>query len=120
MRPLGVIELARLRAEQRKFLSETVYIRRRTQTADGQGGVTDTFADTTTVGRVRPMGQEQTQRWAERLNGVAGWIITLPYDALVTPGDVVRIGADDYTVIGVTDTETDQTALRVACVRVRT
>jgi hypothetical protein len=109
---LTATDLARMRTIQADFLPDSAQLRTRTQTADGQGGRTDTYTTTVVACRLRPMSGEQTQRFADQLAGVSGWVITLPVGTAVDEGDVIRIALIDYSVIGVTDKESWCTAVR--------
>jgi hypothetical protein len=109
---LTATDLARMKAVQADFRPDSATIRTRTQTADGQGGRTDTYTTTVVACRLRPMSAEQTARFADQLAGVSGWVITLPVGTAVDEGDVLRIATVDYSVIGVTDKESWCTAVR--------
>jgi hypothetical protein len=109
---LSVKRIEQMRNRQADLLPDSAQLRTRTQTTDGQGGRTDTYTTTVVYCRLRPMSGEQTQRFADQLAGVSGWVITLPVGTAVDEGDVIRIATVDYSVIGVTDKESWCTALR--------
>ncbi len=116
---LSAAELAGMRAAQEAALPDTCHIRVRTKISDGQGGSTETWSTVVTACRIRPMSNEQVQRFADRLVGVSGWVITLPYGTAVALGDQVRLDGVDYEVVGTNDGESLQTALRVYATRAR-
>jgi hypothetical protein len=109
---LTATDVARMQAVQADFRPEFATLRTRTQTTDGQGGRTDTYTTTVVACRLRAMNAEQTQRFADQLGGVSGWVITLPVRTAVDEGDVICIATVDYSVIGVTDKESWCTAVR--------
>jgi aminoglycoside phosphotransferase (APT) family kinase protein len=69
--------------------------------------------------RVAPLGTSPVEQiYAARLQGVAGFTFSLPFDASVSEKDAIEYQGARYECIGVLDPVSFQTAVRVACRRV--
>jgi head-tail adaptor len=94
-------ELASLRADVARLLSEAVELRRRVRTGDGAGGFTE--SETTVVvapARFAPLNEREV-RIAEQLKVVAEATVTLPWHVDVQAGDIVVRGSERWEVRGV-------------------
>lgn len=113
-------ELARLRDDlNNAILPDTADILTVTDTADGQGGVTQSWGTATAMVacRIDPM----TSREILAGGGVAdfhGYMITLPHDITITARNRVKINAVEYNVITVTASQSWGACVRVKAERV--
>lgn len=94
---LSVAELAEMRTVQGLAQAGTAVISRKTLTADGMGGFTETWAAAGTVScRVWPATESGAESLlADRITESDAWVITLPYATDITAKD--RIVADGRT-----------------------
>jgi len=105
MRAITTGELGQMRVAQEEMMPDTCTVLSSTQTTvPGGGRKVSWVAGTTYAWRVRPLGAPSQTRFAEALGTRAGWIGTLPWDAVVDEKNRLR-GADgtDYEVIGLHD-----------------
>jgi head-tail adaptor len=110
-------ELANLRADFARLLTETVEIRRRVRAADGAGGFVE--SETTLVvapARFAPLSEREA-RIAEQLEVVAEATVTLPWHVDVQAGDVVLRGSERWEVRGVLPERTWHLVRRALVVR---
>ena len=87
--------LERLRAEQLRWMPETVAILRKVDTADAAGGQIDTTYATvaTTKGRLAGTNKTVQERvFAERLGLAAPYLVSMPYGTDVKLSDRLLIG----------------------------
>ena len=116
MRP----SLDMLRFAQERLLRDTCVLKTRSLTSDGRGGSVESWTDGASVAcRVAPMTAEQTARVADQLASASGWVVTMPYGTSVGLGDRIVHNGFTYDVVGTNDGESEQTAVRAYCGRVR-
>jgi head-tail adaptor len=100
---LTATELAALRADLETLLPDTCVISAVSYASDGAGEWTPTWAAGGTVAcRLDPI------RGSEAIAGGAieafnGYILTLPYNAVIVPASRVTVNSTDYNVTSVTD-----------------
>lgn len=109
--------LTALRTTVEASLPDSCTIRRNTQTSDGAGGMTDSWANLATVAcRVSPSGRAPEERViAERIGSVGLWTVTLPALTEVTAKDRLLIGARQLEVIAVLAPRSWELCRRVVC-----
>ncbi|MEZ0396830.1 MAG: phage head closure protein [Anaerolineales bacterium] len=106
-------DLSKIRAEQNKLLTETVYIQRLTRTSDGAGGWSEVWQTVaTTKGRIAP-----SQRGGENVQGGAitaygEYIVTLPHDTELQQDDRLQVNGTQYELEAIME-RSEKTALRV-------
>lgn len=111
---ISTAELTAMRATQGSAMPGTVVVERRTLTADGMGGETETWAAVGTVdGRIYPI----TQRGTEPVTGgqpisMTEWWGTLPVGTDVVAADRLLYQSRTWEVVAVNNDEVWQTALR--------
>ena len=116
---LTAAELADMRTVQAQAQAGTAVISRKTLTADGMGGFTETWAAAGTVTcRVWPASESGAESLiADRITESDAWVITVPYATDITAKD--RVVADGRTFEVVTAiAHTWETARRVVAVEV--
>lgn len=116
---LTAAELADMRSVQAEAMAGTAVISRKTLTADGMGGFTETWSAAGTVScRVWPARESGAESLiADRITEADAWVITVPYATDVTAKD--RIVADGRTFEVVSAiAHTWETARRVVAVEV--
>lgn len=114
---LSNAELAALRNVQATTMRDVAIVKRATQTADGMGGFTETWATAyTTVCRIAPAGSKDVQLLAGRLNEKSAWRITVPQSTDVTEADRIEVGARSFEILQVLDMRTYETARVCLCV----
>lgn len=116
---LSAAELAEMRSVQALAQAGTAVISRKTLTADGMGGFTETWAASGTVTcRVWPARESGAESLiADRITESDAWVITVPYATDVAAED--RVVADGRTFEVVTAiAHTWETARRVVCVEI--
>lgn len=112
-------DLKRMRTDQEKLMTETVYVQRLSKTSDGAGGYTETWSTVaTTKGRIAPSTQSGSEELiGGKISPTAEYVITLPWNADVRHSDQLQITGIQYDVVKVEE-RTRKTALRVLCNRV--
>ena len=116
---LTAAELADMRSVQAQAMAGTAVVSRKTLTADGMGGFTETWSAAGTVScRVWPARESGAESLiADRITEADAWVITVPYATDVTAKD--RIVADGRTFEVVSAiAHTWETARRVVAVEV--
>lgn len=112
-------DLSWMRDMQEQWLSDTVVVMRRTDTSDGMGGYSESWAAVgTAMGRVRP---QNLRGRAEVVTGgqptsLQRWDITLEQGTDVGVDDRVTCNGRVYEVQRVNNDETWQTAVRVEAI----
>jgi SPP1 family predicted phage head-tail adaptor len=99
---LSPAELAQMRADLETLLPDTCVISNVTYASDGAGGWTPTWTAGGTVAcRLDPIrGSEQIAGGA--IEAFNGYIMTLPYNAVIVPASRVTVNSTDYNVVSVT------------------
>lgn len=93
-------EVASLREVGNAFLPDNATISRPARSGDGAGGSTVAYATVATVAvRVQPAGQQPQELVSgERVQSEAVFILVLPAETDVRPGDRVTVGSTVYDV----------------------
>ena len=111
-------ELEKMRREQEKTLTETVYIQRLTRTGDDTGGWSEAWSTiATTTGRISI--RRNTPREAEtggQMQYAQGFVITLPAATALEESDRLQVNGVQYVIKAIL-THTEQTSLQVECVK---
>lgn len=115
---MGDGDLRYVRAQAEDALPDTVTVQRIQQTPDGQGGYTaevlDAYQDVparlTPASQLSAMGMERLL--GERVNVVADWVLTVPWDQEVRESDRVVHEGRAYEVVFVAKGASYQTAKR--------
>ena len=108
-------EIANMRAEVGNVaLPDVCNILTLTQTADGQGGFTDTWG-TTTIGVACRLNKITVRELVSgaALQPFSRWILTLPYDTAITEQNRVEVGTISYNVIGLDNRKSWNLCIRV-------
>jgi len=94
-------ELAAIRAEVNLLLNETVVISRLTQSDNGAGGFTESWAAAGTVtGRIGPLDKQGREGLVgDRLAGRFGYTVTLPATTDVRAADRLTVGTRVFEVV---------------------
>lgn len=116
---LTAAELADMRSVQAEAQPGTCVISRKTLTADGMGGHTETWAAVGTVtGRVWPATESGAERLiADRITETDAWVITLPYATDVVAKDRITSAGRTFEVFNAIAHDWE-TARRVVAVEV--
>lgn len=112
-------DLKKMRADQEKLMTETVYVQSRIKVSDGAGGYTETLNTVATVkGRVAPNSQAGREGIiGGKITPIAEYVITLPWDTEVSGSNQLQIAGTQYEVVKVEECS-EKTALRVMCNRI--
>lgn len=96
-------ELASMRADFARSLTDTATILRRTSSQSATGAALKTFAPAgaAVACRPAPMSRNQKQLLADQQAAISAVTIHLPYGTDVRTTDRVQIGAATYEVVGV-------------------
>ena len=108
-------EIANMRAEVGNVaLPDVCNILTLTQTADGQGGFTDTWG-TTTIGVACRLNNVTVRELVSgaALQPFSRWILTLPHDTTITEQNRVEVGTISYNVIGLDNRKSWNLCIRV-------
>ena len=110
-------ELTAMRDELELALIDPCSIARRTLTADGQGGSTESWAVAgTCLARVSPSATQFAQgARGDRLSSDGEWIVTTPTDTDVRSADRLDILSTTYEVVGVKAPRSWELTRRVIC-----
>jgi SPP1 family predicted phage head-tail adaptor len=109
-------DLDKIRAEQKKFMPETVYVQRLTRISDGAGGWAETWQTiATTKGRIAAEGGNETKRGGA-IVADSSIVVTLPYNADLRQDDRLQIGGKQYEIVSILE-RSEKTALRVVVKR---
>jgi len=110
-------ELGKMRLDQEKLMTETVYVQRLTRTQDASGGWADVMNTVeTTKGRIGNKSFAKGEFGGQE-TPFQVFVITLPWDTTLQEGDQLQINGVNYA-IQAQISHTEQTALQVECVRV--
>jgi head-tail adaptor len=117
---LTATELSAMREIEESVLSSTGIIKRRTLTADGMGGYTESWAAVGTVDcdvwQISQRGdRERTTEGAQPISK-ADWFITVPYDTDLVAADRMEISSRTFEVTFVPNDSSWLTALRAEAV----
>lgn len=97
-------------------LGDLCTIQTYTDAADGQGGMTRTWASTYTYVpcRIAPSssGGRAQESVGLQYQAVTGWTLTVRYDQTIAAGDRVILGGDTFEVMSVEDDRTDRVCRR--------
>jgi head-tail adaptor len=94
-------------------LGDLATVQTRTDTVDGFGGVTSTWANTYTNVPCRIAPQvKSTETAGNKYQVVTGWVLTVRHDQAIAPGNRVVKGSDTYQVLSVEDDRTDRVCRR--------
>lgn len=106
-------EIAAMRQTLTASLPEQAQIQRPGQSADGLGGVTESWTTVATVACRRSPAQQtaQEQLIAESVRPRVLWRLTLPANTDIRPADRVQLGAVRYTVQGVLAPRSEELAV---------
>jgi head-tail adaptor len=97
-------------------LPGTAIISRSTQSSDGMGGVTDTWANVGTVSaRVSPNGAGLEDIVGGEFTAATGWIITVPQGTSVTGLDRIIYEGSTYEIIRTSSPRSYDTCTRLFC-----
>lgn len=121
MAGLTADELECIRATVVDTLTDTCDIQTRTETADGEGGVTISYTTTLAdvpcrVASAATNAQQQERIIADVLRGRMGYYITLPALTAVTMRGRIVQGGRTFEVVLQPFPTTDEVARRVLCV----
>jgi len=109
-------DLDKIRAEQEKLMTETVYIQRLTRVSDGAGGWTETWQTVaTTKGRIATQSGGETKRGGAVTVNMS-LVVTLPHDTDLRQDDRLQIGGKQYEIDNIFE-RSGKTALRVSVKR---
>lgn len=113
---MSLPNLEHCRSAQESLMRETVEVWLKSETATDSGGRQATFAkNTTTIGRVGPIGRDPSDRETiSRLNIVMPYGVTVPHDTVVSEHDRLVVGTRTFEVMAVIR-RTFNTALRCVC-----
>jgi hypothetical protein len=114
---LSTLELSMMRHEAEHFMPGTAVIWRPTESSDGQGGITLTYAAVgTTDCRLSPASMGREQVIAEKLTAIAPWMITLTQGTTVVESDRIIIsGAGTFEVAAVLSARSYEVHRRILC-----
>jgi hypothetical protein len=112
---LSAAELSRMRAAVLASFPDTCTIRQKTITmVDGRGSASWSDRDTAVPCRLSEVGRSGLMAaLAERSEGVAPWVVSIPYDQAIEAGDRVIIGDSAFEVVSMADVQSDRTCKRV-------
>ena len=114
--PLTNHQLGRMRALRERLMTDTATVQRKTVLPDGYGGLTETYATTTTYPCwVKPAGSAPEAARLGKVVNELGWTVGMPWDADVLPSDRILIGTRVLEIQGVMTGKTYQSALEVQC-----
>lgn len=107
-------DLKKMRADQEKMMTETVYVQSRVKVPDGAGGYTETLSTMATVkGRIAPNSQAGRESViGGKVTSIAEYVITLPWDTEVSESNQLQIAGTQYEVVKIEECS-EKTALRV-------
>jgi SPP1 family predicted phage head-tail adaptor len=109
-------DLEKIRAEQAKLMTETVYVQHLTRVSDGAGGWTEVWQTVaTTKGRIATQGGGETKRGGAVTADVS-LIVTVPHDTDLRQDDRLQIGGKQYEIESIFE-RSEKTALRVVVKR---
>lgn len=106
---LSSADLAGMRAALNTLMPNTCNILSLTQTADGQGGFTDTWGTATASVACRFETMRQSGREAMAagaLQPFQSWVLTVPSGTTITTANRVQISGTSYNVKGVDNGKT--------------
>lgn len=112
---LSTLELAQLRADQAGYWPDTCTIQTVTRTSDGQGGYTDSWANTYTsvACRLAPeQGKYVESLEGEQLTVITSWVLTVAYNQALDETMRVVHGSETYEIVQLEDTHSYRTAKR--------
>jgi hypothetical protein len=104
MSALTAGELSDMRDDLESLLPDTCVVQSLTQTSDGQGGFTDTWAASGTVVCRLDNGSGQKANVAQSVQPFSSWVLTVPQDASIGTDNRVVHGGETYAVIALSDT----------------
>lgn len=118
---LNPAQLTLIRATVAQMLPDTSAINHAvpgTTNADGSGeGGTTVVASSPC--RIAPLGGSPTEQvFADRLQGVSGFVFTFPFDVAISEKDTITYQGGTYQVIGVMAPTSFMMSVRVACKRI--
>lgn len=112
-------ELARMRTDiENLTLPDTCVIQSLTQTADGQGGHTESWSAAGTVSCRLDNGSGNKRNVAASLNPFSSWVLTVPQSTTITTASRVVHGGETYSVTAVSDTGSWLACKRAALERI--
>ena len=107
-------EIAAMRTVEEAAMSGTAVIRRPTNTPDGTGSFTESFAAIgTVVCDVWAVSQRVEVIGGAQIISRGDWYITIPYGSDVKATDIIDVGSKSYEVTFVPNGASWQTAIRV-------
>jgi len=112
---LSTLELAQLRADQADYFPDTCTLQTVTRTADGQGGYTESWANTHTsvACRLSPeMGRSNPQAEGEQLQELTFWVLTVAHNQTIDETMRVVHSSETYEITQLEDTHSNRTARR--------
>jgi hypothetical protein len=117
---LSSTELAAIRATQQEALPDTCVVQSRAYTPDGQGGLEggDWQDGTRYACRLSSRGLPREYLEMSAISGAHYWMVTLPYDAVVTRENRLKIGDRVMSIVGFASGGAWETAKRAVCVEV--
>jgi head-tail adaptor len=90
---LSAAEIAEMQAVATASLNTSCQIQRSTLTADGYGSSSETWTTVATVNVTLAQPSEgQLQKYAERIGGLASWLVRFPYGTDVRVNDQLIVG----------------------------
>ena len=111
---LTAAELAVMRTVEQSAMSSTAVIKRVTNTPDGTGSFTESFAAIgTVVCDVWAVSQRVEVIGGAQILSRGDWYITVPYGTDVKATDIIDVGSKSFEVTFVPSGATWQTAMRV-------
>lgn len=115
---ISTADIAWMRGVQLQAQPGTAVIQRRSDTSDGMGGYTESWAAIGTVtARIMPVSPTQREFvTGSQITSVAKWYITVPGTATVRADDRIVIGSRVYEVTFVPNDQDYRTALHIECV----
>lgn len=118
---LSASDIAAMRATIEAALPDTCTIQRATETSDGAGGRTKTWATLASGVKCRlapDTYRAEEREVAARLTAVTAWVITLPVGQDVAEKDRIVVGSSTYEVAGVSKHGAWELSVRVSCTKV--
>jgi len=120
-RGISAGELTAMRAVAEQAMTATCTIQTFTNTPDGMGGFSQSWANTYTsvvcrLAARNVAGSDQLE--GDQFKAVTSWVLTVPYDQVVTVQNRVVIGGDTFEVESLQDDHDYRTARRLYLRRV--
>jgi len=118
---LSSVELDRMRSDSEALMPSTCSVLTRTETPDGQGGVTVTWATATAVPcRLAPMNlMARTDTAGDQFSIHEIYVLSVHWDRAIKSFDRIVYDSDTYQVMSVEDDHDWRVARRVTIAKVK-